>query len=90
MHHALAQASPAVPKDFSIAGVAAQHLAENLDPPLTSTDVPAIELGAGAVELLIQRIADPGSPHRHLLAAPPISLRGTTGPAKPRAYPIGS
>ncbi|GAA4593370.1 LacI family DNA-binding transcriptional regulator [Planotetraspora phitsanulokensis] len=85
MYRALAQAGLAVPKDFSIAGVAAQNLAENLDPPLTSADVPTIELGARAVELLIQRIADPGSPHRHLLAAPPISLRGTTGPARPRA-----
>jgi DNA-binding LacI/PurR family transcriptional regulator len=85
MYRALAQAGLVVPKDFSIAGVAAQHLAENLHPPLTSADVPTIELGARAVDLLIQRIADPGSPHHHLLAAPPISLRGTTGPAKPRA-----
>ena len=47
----------------------------------------ADELGAHAVELLIQRIADPGLPHRRLLAAPPISLRESTGPARPRVSP---
>ncbi|WP_188195981.1 LacI family DNA-binding transcriptional regulator [Nonomuraea sp. SYSU D8015] len=85
MYRALAEAGLSVPGDFSIAGVAAQHWAENLHPPLTAADVPADELGAHAVELLIQRIADPETPHRHLLVAPPISLRGTTGPARPRA-----
>lgn len=85
MYRALAEAGLTVPGDFSIAGVAAQHWAENLHPALTAADVPADEMGARAVELLIQRIADPGTPHRHLLAAPPISLRSTTGPARPRA-----
>lgn len=81
MYRALAQAGLTVPADFSVAGVAARHWAENLHPPLTAADVPADEMGARAVELLIQRIADPGTPHRHLLVAPPISLRSTTGPA---------
>ncbi|MFG1688174.1 LacI family DNA-binding transcriptional regulator [Nonomuraea sp. NPDC049269] len=85
MYRALDEAGLTVPGNFSIAGVAAQHWAESLHPPLTAADVPANEMGARAVELLIQRIADPGTPHRHLLAAPPISLRGTTGPARPRA-----
>ena len=85
MYHALTEAGLTVPSDFSIAGVAAQHWAENLHPPLTAADVPADEMGARAVELLIQRIADPATPHRHLLLAPAISLRSTTGPALPRA-----
>ncbi|MFB4284147.1 LacI family DNA-binding transcriptional regulator [Nonomuraea sp. MTCD27] len=85
MYRALAGADLAVPARFSIAGVAAQHWAENLHPPLTAADVPAGQMGAHAVELLIQRIADPRAPHRHLLLAPPISLRGTTGPARPRS-----
>ncbi|WP_214414612.1 LacI family DNA-binding transcriptional regulator [Sphaerisporangium fuscum] len=84
MYRALAEAGLAVPRDFSIAGVAAQHWAENLQPPLTAADVPADEMGARAVELLIRRIADPAIPHRHLLIAPPISLRGTTGPVRSR------
>jgi DNA-binding LacI/PurR family transcriptional regulator len=84
MYHALAQAGLTVPGDFSIVGVAARHWAENLHPPLTAADVPADELGARAIEMLIQRIADPATPHHHALVAPPISLRGTTGPARAR------
>jgi DNA-binding LacI/PurR family transcriptional regulator len=85
MYRALARAGLAVPRDFSIAGVAAHGWAENLHPSLTSADVPVDELGTRAVELLIQRIADPLAPYRHLLVAPPVSLRGTTGPARLRA-----
>lgn len=84
MYRALADAGLAVPRDFSLAGVAAQHWAENLHPPLTAADVPADDMGARAVELLIQRIADPSTAHRHLLVAPPISLRNTTGPVRVR------
>ncbi|MBB6474362.1 substrate-binding domain-containing protein [Sphaerisporangium rubeum] len=84
MYRALSQAGLQIPRDFSIAAVAARYLAENLHPPLTASDVPADELGAHAVELLIQRIADPAAPYRHLLVAPPISLRETTAPARPR------
>ncbi|WP_432933168.1 LacI family DNA-binding transcriptional regulator [Microbispora sp. CA-135349] len=84
MYRALERAGLAVPGDFSIAGVAGRHWAENLHPPLTAADVPADELGAHAVELLIRRIADPATPHHRLLLAPPISLRATTGPARPR------
>ncbi|MEU4534126.1 LacI family DNA-binding transcriptional regulator [Streptosporangium sp. NPDC023825] len=87
MQRALAHAHLAVPGDFSLTGVAARHWAENLHPPLTAADILADELGAHAVELLIQRIADPGLPHRRLLAAPPISLRESTGPARPRVSP---
>ena len=76
----LAAARRAVPKDFSIAGVAARHWAEDFRPPLTAADVPALEMGALAVELLLERIAAPEVPTRHVLLAPPISLRASTGP----------
>jgi DNA-binding LacI/PurR family transcriptional regulator len=77
----LADAGLTVPRDFSIAGVAARHWAEDFRPALTAADVPAHELGAGAVELLLERLASPESPPRHLLLVPPVSLRGSTGPA---------
>ena len=76
----LEAASRTVPRDFSIIGVAAQHWAKDFRPPLTSADVPALEMGARAVDLLRERIAAPGAPPRHLLLAPPISLRASTGP----------
>ncbi|GGL22112.1 LacI family transcriptional regulator [Sphaerisporangium melleum] len=84
MYRALDQAGLSVPRDFSLIGVAARHWAENLHPPLTAADVPADELGARAVDLLLQHIADPDTPHRHHLVSPPISLRGTTAVARPR------
>ncbi len=70
-----------VPGTLSIAGVAARHWAEGFRPRLTAADVPALEMGSHAVELLLERIAAPTSPPRHLLLAPPIALRDSTGPA---------
>ncbi|MFC4592267.1 LacI family DNA-binding transcriptional regulator [Sphaerisporangium corydalis] len=88
LYRGIEQAGLTVPRDISITGVATRHLAENLHPPLTVADVPADELGARAVELLIERIADPATPHRDLLLTPPISLRGTTAPARHRDSPL--
>jgi DNA-binding LacI/PurR family transcriptional regulator len=70
-----------VPADFSIIAIAARPWAEEFQPQLTAADVPTGELGAGAVELLTARIADPSGAARHLLLAPPISLRDSTGRA---------
>ncbi|GAA1383971.1 LacI family DNA-binding transcriptional regulator [Catellatospora chokoriensis] len=84
VQRALDDAGLAVPRDFSITGVVAQHWAEDFRPPLTAADVPAHDIGARAVELLQQRIAEPDSAPRHLLMAPPIALRASTGPAAAR------
>lgn len=81
VQRALDNAGLEVPRDFSITGVVAQHWAEDFHPPLTAADVPAHDIGARAVELLLQRIANPGTPPQHTLVAPPIALRASTGPA---------
>lgn len=80
IQRALERSGLVVPRDFSIAGVAARHWAEDFRPPLTAADVPALDMGARAVELLLERIAQPDAPARHVLLAPPISLRDSTGP----------
>jgi DNA-binding LacI/PurR family transcriptional regulator len=80
VQRALERAGLVVPRDFSVAGVAARHWAEDFRPQLTAADVPALEMGAHAVDLLLERIAAPQAPPRHLLLAPPISLRASTGP----------
>ncbi len=80
IQRAVERANLAVPQDLSIAAVAARHWAEEFRPPLSAADVPA-EMGIHAVELLLERIATPEAPPRHLLFAPPISLRSSTGPA---------
>ena len=82
IERALARHGMVVPRDFSITGVVAQHWAEYFRPPLTAADVPAHEIGARAVELLQEQIAVPGTPPRHILLAPPIALRSSTGPAR--------
>jgi DNA-binding LacI/PurR family transcriptional regulator len=84
LQRAVERAGVVIPRDLSITGVAARHWAEDFRPRLTAADVPILEMGAHAVDLLIERIATPGAPPRHLLLAPPISLRYSTGPAPSR------
>ncbi|TDC79383.1 LacI family transcriptional regulator [Micromonospora sp. KC606] len=83
IQRALEQARVAVPEDLSITGVLARHWAEDFRPPLTAADVPT-EMGTYAVDLLIERIATPEAPPRHLLFTPAISLRASTGPTPRR------
>jgi DNA-binding LacI/PurR family transcriptional regulator len=61
--------------------VAATLWAEDFRPPLTAADVPALDMGDKAVALLVERIASPSTPPRHILLAPPVSLRSSTGAA---------
>jgi DNA-binding LacI/PurR family transcriptional regulator len=42
--------------------VAARHSAEDVRPQLTAADVPTLEMGTSAVDLLLERIAAPGRP----------------------------
>lgn len=81
---AIENARIVVPRDLSITGVVARQWAEEFRPPLTAADMP-MEMGTHAIELLLERMADPGTPPRQLLLTPPISLRASTGPAP--AYP---
>jgi DNA-binding LacI/PurR family transcriptional regulator len=80
VQRALERAGLEVPHRFSMVGVAARYWAERFHPELTAADVPAVEMGAAAVEFLIERVADPDAPPRQHLFAPPISLRNSTGP----------
>jgi DNA-binding LacI/PurR family transcriptional regulator len=81
IQRALDDAGLTVPHDFSVTGVAALPWAEDFHPPLTAADVPALEMGDKAVRLLVERIAAPLTPPRHILLAPPVSLRSSTGSA---------
>jgi DNA-binding LacI/PurR family transcriptional regulator len=85
LQRALNRANLSVPRDFSLIGVAAQHWAEEFHPPLTSADVPATQMGAEAVRLLGERIAQPDAMPQHLLFSPPISLRESATRAPERS-----
>jgi DNA-binding LacI/PurR family transcriptional regulator len=80
IQRAIERAGLAIPGQFSVTGVAARHWAEQFQPQLTAADVPAMEMATTAVEFLIDRIAEPDSPPKQQLLAPPISLRSSTGP----------
>lgn len=82
VQRALERAGLDIPARFSIAGVAARHWAEQFHPQLTAADVPAAEMGAIAVQFLIERIAEPAAPPKQELLTPSISLRSSTGPAR--------
>jgi DNA-binding LacI/PurR family transcriptional regulator len=84
IQRALDRANVVVPRDFSITGVAARHWAEDFRPPLTAADVPTLDMGGEAVDLLVERIATPDAAPRHRLHTPPISLRASTGPVPSR------
>ena len=79
LQRALHRAGLDVPRDFSITGVIANRLAEDFHPPLTAADVPAEEMARLAVDLLVERIVNPGAAPRHALLQPAISLRSSTG-----------
>jgi len=84
LQRALERAGRDIPGRFSITGVVGRHLAEQFQPQLTAADVPAVEMGVIAVELLIERIAEPDTPPKEQLFTPPISLRNSTGPTGAR------
>ncbi len=81
MRRALDRAGLESPDRFSVTGIVARHWAEQFHPRLTAVDLPAEEMGATAVRFLVERIADPAADAVHALLTPPISLRGSTGPA---------
>jgi DNA-binding LacI/PurR family transcriptional regulator len=81
LYRGLAAHGRKVPLDFSVTGIAASRWATALTPPLTAADVPAAEMGRVAVELLLELLATPDAPPRHVLLAPPVSLRASTHPA---------
>jgi DNA-binding LacI/PurR family transcriptional regulator len=81
LYRGLARAGRAIPRDFSIAGIAANRWAEAVTPRLTAADFPAQRVGRLAIELLLEVVEEPGAPPRHVLLEPPVSLRASTGPA---------
>lgn len=70
------------PKDLSVVGFNDMPLAGRLQPPLTTVNVPELELGRLAAECLLAAIADPGrSPQRTVV---PVSLVVRASTAPPR------
>ena len=77
----LAQEGLEVPRDVSIVTIAASAGAQ-LPRPLTSLDIPALEIGRLAVDMLVARIGGESRTETRLLTSP-LDDRGSTAP--PRA-----
>jgi DNA-binding LacI/PurR family transcriptional regulator len=84
LYRGLGAAGREIPRDMSVTGIVGSRWAEAVTPELTAADVPSREMGRIAIDLLLERIGDPGAPLRHQLLTPPISLRASTGPASSR------
>lgn len=70
--------------DFSVVGCDDVQEAALWYPALTTIHNRQDEMGRGAAHMLVQRIADPGSPSRSTLLTPRLVVRGSTAPPRPR------
>lgn len=78
---AVAEAGLGCPRDVSVTGCGDLPLAGSMTPPLTTLRLPQYHLGTQAAELLLERIADPGSPPMARLLPAELIVRGSTAPA---------
>jgi DNA-binding LacI/PurR family transcriptional regulator len=76
----LRTAGRTVPEDVSIVALCPDQIAEQTSPRLTSVNMPAQQLGAGAVEMLMRRRDDGGPPGVALLP-PVLTVRGSSAAA---------
>ncbi|MGW4110546.1 LacI family DNA-binding transcriptional regulator [Actinosynnema sp. NPDC004786] len=75
----LARRELRVPQDVSVLAVCPPDVAQAQSVPLSSIDLPAVELGRLAVELAMRRLDGPAEPEVRLLP-PRLTDRGSTGP----------
>ena len=71
-----------VPRDLAVVGFDDTRIARMTRPPLTTVHVPMSQMGATAVELLCERLADPDRSPAFVSISPQLVVRGSCG-AKP-------
>lgn len=67
-----------VPEDVLLAGVNGDALSEESNPPITTAVQPCERIGEAAVQLMFQRIADPGLPAREVYLSATLVEREST------------
>lgn len=70
-----------VPGDLSVIAYDDQ-VAQLFNPALTAVSPPRDAVGEAAVELLIQRLADPARPAQRVVVTPRLNVRESTAPAR--------
>lgn len=68
-----------VPEDLAVVGFDDTRVARMTQPPLTTVHVPMSEMGARAIDMLCDRIADPERPIRRELLSPRLVQRRSCG-----------
>lgn len=82
VEHALARGI-SVPEDLSVVAYD-DEVAQLFNPALTAVSPPRAAVGQAAVDLLTQRLADPGRPAQRVVVSPRLTVRESTAPARPR------
>lgn len=70
-----------VPRDVSVIGYDDSPLIPFVDPPLSTVRQPIAEIGAAAVQALVDEIRGDAVPRGELLFQPELVVRASTGPA---------
>lgn len=70
-----------IPEDLSVTGFDSTEFCDELRPTLTSISQPLYEMGAQAVDLLIQTVGDAAGTPVELILPCGLDVRGSTGPA---------
>lgn len=68
-----------VPRDLAVVGFDDTRIARMMRPPLTTVRVPMAKMGARAIELLCQRIADPQRPPSRVTLEAELIVRESCG-----------
>lgn len=79
---AIQKAGYAVPADVSVIGMDDLPQAAFYNPPLTSIHIPMHEIGASALDLLLDNVGGPAGPARRIELACHIVERQSTAPAR--------
>ncbi|GAA3721666.1 LacI family DNA-binding transcriptional regulator [Streptomyces tremellae] len=71
----LREAGLRVPRDVAVVGFDDSIVARHTDPPMTSVRQPIEEMGRTMAHMLLDEIAHPGLPHRHVALATELVVR---------------
>ncbi len=78
-----------IPSEIAVVGFDDMSWAMSLQPPLTAVAQPTRELGMTAARLLLDRIAEPGRPPRHIVLETELVVRASCG-ARLAARQVGA
>ena len=84
---ALHEAGIRIPEEVALVGFDDMPWATSLNPPLTGVSQPSQEIGSSAADLLLDRIARPDRPFRHLILETTLVVRASCGASLHKAQP---